>query len=404
MEKGRRIAAAALIALALTGAAAAGAQTQTQDPPAGTVGNPQLKNFELPGRTTVPAPETAPAPAPATTPPPATTQPQAEVSAPEAATPAPAGPAPEAREVRRAPARETAAPEPAPAPAEPVVPTPSQLEQALPAPVAEAPVPTPPPTAEAPVPVAEESSQGFPWIYAGFALLLGLLAFGGYRKFRGSAEETAEEVPAPEPAPEPRPQPVAAPRPAPAPAPQPAAAPAPDGGLVGIQMRPWLELEFRPERAVATLTEASVQFELVIRNRGNAPARNIRIEARMFNAGPEQEQEIGAFYAEPIRERTPPSVPLIPPRDQVQFRTAVTMPKELVREVTVAGRRLFIPTVAFNVVYDWGANKSGQTSMSYVVGREAETPTEKMGAFRLDLGPRLYRSVGQRQTKLARIV
>jgi hypothetical protein len=80
------------------------------------------------------------------------------------------------------------------------------------------------------------------------------------------------------------------------------------------------------------------------------------------------------------------------------------MPKEQVREITVQGRRLFIPTVAFNVVYDWGENRSGQTSTSYVVGREAEAPSERMGPFRLDLGPRLYRSVGQRQTKLARIV
>ena len=41
--------------------------------------------------------------------------------------------------------------------------------------------------------------------------------------------------------------------------------------------------------------------------------------------------------------------------------------------------------------------------MSYVVGREAETPTQKMGPFRLDLGPRIYRSVGQRPSELARV-
>jgi hypothetical protein len=95
---------------------------------------------------------------------------------------------------------------------------------------------------------------------------------------------------------------------------------------------------------------------------------------------------------------------IVPPKEEVHLTAAVAMPNENVRELTVQGRRLFIPTVAFNIVYDWGNGKSGQTSASYVVGREAETPTEKMGAFRLDLGPRLYRSVGQRPMSLARTV
>jgi hypothetical protein len=171
---------------------------------------------------------------------------------------------------------------------------------------------------------------------------------------------------------------------------------------VGIQVRPWLELEFRPDRAAATLTDASVQYELVIRNMGNAPALNVRIESGMFNA--DQEREIGAFYGQPVRERTPPAIAQIPARGEIQIKSSVTMPKDQVREITVQGRRLFIPMVAFNVVYDWGNGRSGQTSKSYVVGREAETASEKMGAFRLDLGPRLYRSVGQRQTSLELIV
>jgi hypothetical protein len=152
------------------------------------------------------------------------------------------------------------------------------------------------------------------------------------------------------------------------------------------------------------MTDASVQYELVVRNKGNAPAHNVRIEARMFNASSNQEQEIGAFYAEPVRERTPPSIASIPARGEIQLRSAVSMPKDEVREITVQGRRLFIPMVAFNVIYDWGNGRSGQTSTSYLVGREPDKASDKMGAFRLDLGPRLYRSVAQRQTSMARIV
>jgi hypothetical protein len=169
-------------------------------------------------------------------------------------------------------------------------------------------------------------------------------------------------------------------------------------------MRPWIELEFKPARAAATDTEANVQFDLILRNTGNAPARDVRIEVRMFNAGPDQEREIEGFYAEPIRDRTPPGLPGLPPRGEAQLTSAVALPKDQVREIELQGRRLFIPTVAFNIVYDWGNGRSGQTSASYLVGREAETPSAKMGAFRLDLGPRLYRSVGQRPTRLARAI
>jgi hypothetical protein len=37
--------------------------------------------------------------------------------------------------------------------------------------------------------------------------------------------------------------------------------------------------------------------------------------------------------------------------------------------------------------------------MSYIVGREAKPPAEKMAPFRLDLGPRLWRHVGQRRNR-----
>jgi hypothetical protein len=60
--------------------------------------------------------------------------------------------------------------------------------------------------------------------------------------------------------------------------------------------------------------------------------------------------------------------------------------------------------VAINVAYNWGPDGAGRTSKSWLVGREAEQPSQKMGAFRLDLGPRIYRSVGQRQTGLALMV
>lgn len=189
-----------------------------------------------------------------------------------------------------------------------------------------------------------------------------------------------------------------------APAAPPPQAPAEPAGTVGIQLRPWLQLEFRPQRAAATETEAAVHYELIVTNTGNVAARNVRVEARMFNAGPDQEREVKSFFAGSIRGQGDGQLLTVPPRGSVRVRNAVAMHKEAVREIAIEGRRLFIPVVAFNVLYAWGEGKAGQTSMSYIVGREAEKPSDRMGAFRLDLGPRVYRSVGQRATREAVLV
>jgi hypothetical protein len=177
-----------------------------------------------------------------------------------------------------------------------------------------------------------------------------------------------------------------------------------EGGTIGIQIRPWLKLQFKPERAAATDTEAAVHYELIVSNTGNAAARNVRIQARMFNAGADQEREIGAFFTAAGNGNNGGRELSIPPRSSARLRNVVAMPKDQVREITIEGRRLFVPMVAFNVFYEWGDGKSGQTSMSYLVGRESEKPSDKMGAFRLDLGPRVYRSVGQRPSDVAVLV
>ena len=388
------------LALMLAGGTAAAQSQETNTTTTNTVGNPQLRDFELPGTRVTPpvaVPDTAPPPVTITPPPP----PNPATPTPTSETPRP-NPGAAVRPARRiAPAMRVdnrSVPTAAPDAGTTVTPLPAApgLENlpALPAPSAPAAQAPPNPT-----PVPESAEGGMPWLYFGIAAGLALLVLFAFTKFRRRPEEEFDtlETETTETVVEPVPVAVRTPSAAPV-------ARAPRSDIVGIQMRPILELHFKPTRAAATLTEANVQFELTVRNTGSAAARNVRIEVRIFNPGHEQEQEILAFYSEPIRERTSPALEALPPKEEVQLSSTVAMPNENVRELTVQGRRLFIPTIAFNVVYDYGNGKSGQTSTSYIVGREAETPTEKMGAFRLDLGPRLYRSVGQRPMKLARTV
>jgi LPXTG-motif cell wall-anchored protein len=362
----RRLRAAALI---LYGLASAGTAALAQD--TNTIGPPQLKDFTLPGqRTTPPATPPPVATPPVTTTPPRTAPSMAPSAAPVRERPAPA---PERREApaprREAPAAN--APAPVAVPPQPVPATPVET------------APAPPPQAAEPATApADESGNGWLWPALG---LVGLLLLGSafllLRRRRREAEAAQSRAAAREEI---------------GGALLAGAAPVPEAETP----RPWLDLDIAPDRAAATEAEAVVHYSLTLTNNGEAEAGNIRIDPRLFNAG--AEGDIMAFFQGPIHEQSGSPHIRLAPGASLRLMGEVAMPKAELREIEIQGRRIFVPMVAINVAYDW-AGGSGRTSKSWLVGREAETPSAKMGPFRLDLGPRIYRSVGRREGRLVRV-
>jgi MYXO-CTERM domain-containing protein len=243
------------------------------------------------------------------------------------------------------------------------------------------PAQVPPQAAPPPADTPEPAEVTPLWYYlvpaAALAALGGILFLRRRRRGDARAEAMAAAALIDNPPPPPRPEPVP---------------------------RPWLELELKAERAAWADPEASVEFEMVIRNTGKSAARNVRVNARMFNAGREQDQEIGAFFKTKGEGRRTHVIGELPPGESGLIQGAVSMSREEMKALQVNEQLLFVPVVGVNLVYDWGNGRTGQTSKSYVIGRELGEETEKMGAFRLDLGPRVYRTVGQRQHSLAKRV
>jgi hypothetical protein len=344
-----------------------------------TVGPPALKDFQLPGqRTTPPQPQPQPKaeqPARPAPPPPAASPPPARQPEPGAALPKAAAPRAE-RPAASAPSRTPGGVEPAPAPAI-VLPDPQQAPALRPP--AEAPAATP-------------AASGWNPLWLALPAALALLGLGAHlrRRRRFAGAPIAREALAAAPEPQPRPSPL----PAPAPKPVPSAAAA-----AGPRAR--LEIDFVPVRAAATDNEAVVHYDLVLRNAGEAPAGNIRIDTRMFNAG--DERGIRAFLDGPIHDESGSPHVFVPPGGDMKLSSATVLPRAELREIELQGRRVFVPVVAVNVAYDWAGGGRGRTSRSWLVGREPGKPAAKMGPFRLDLGPRIYRSVGQRPTRLANV-
>ena len=387
---------AALVGLSVAAGPALAQETAAPPPPAQNtqtevIGPPQLRDFSLNG--TVTRRPTEPA------------QP-----APTAREPAQRPPAADARPSRQqpAPARETATPSEA-APAEPQLPTVAAQEE---------PAPLLPPTPSAPfqdvAPPAEQSvnptnslSPMLPWLVA--ALALGGAAAWYFlrqrprRSFAGAARTDQLDIardrpaPSPAPAPAPKPDPVEA-TVAPTPAPQAAEPPAklgPGGTIVSTRLRPWLEIEFVAQRTILEDAAVGVEFEVSVFNSGSVPARDVLVEARLLNAGPEHVEELRRFYTEPVAQGS--RVPVIEPLKRVTVTNAVLLPRTQVQPIEIEGRQLLVPVVAFNALYSWGSGK-GQTSTSFVVGKQ--TQGEKLAPFRLDSGARLFRNLAAREHEL----
>lgn len=250
------------------------------------------------------------------------------------------------------------------------------------------------------IPVTDEHRLlMWPWLLAGLVLVAGaMLLFWRNRQrhaFAGAPDFDLFVAPesAPAPAPAGRP-PISAPPPSAGPARAPAPL-QPGGGLVSSRLRPWIELALQPLRCTVEDHQVTVEFELELLNSGNAPARAVLAEASVFNAGPAQDEEIGAFFARPVGEGE--RLETLPPLQRMNLKTKVIVPRASVQVFEVGGRQVFVPLIAFNALYRWSGG-DGQTSASYLLGRD--TKGDKMAPFRLDLGPRVFRNLAARQLPL----
>jgi len=380
MRAVRRVGLAMVVAGLMLGPAPALAQaapdTTAAPPPADSVGPRELQNFSLNGTVTRQA-ETPPATRPAATRPTAS-QPAARPVAERA---------PPASDNRTA-----AAPRPAAsAPAAPTAPAIDASTAATPPPPAA--MPGFSPAADPPAPAltpAEPKLLLWPW----FLLAAALGAAGAFLFWRRRSRQVFAGGPvvdafvAPEPAP--------APRPVPAPAPAPKAPPAKPVGVVSSRLRPWVEIAFAPLACTVDDDRVTVDFEVQLTNTGTAPAREILVEASMFNAGATQDQDIGAFFANPVGQGE--RIQVIAPLQNISIRTTLVAPRQNIQEFELGGKKVFVPLVAFNALYRQGGG-SGQTSAAYLLGRD--TKSEKLGPLRTDLGARAFTSLGARPLPIA---
>jgi hypothetical protein len=261
----------------------------------------------------------------------------------------------------------------------------------------------------APTPIVDTTSteanllSHWPWLLALVAAVGAALWYfrrqrPGYA-FAGAGGDASAFDFSPPPA---RPQAPKPAQPRPAPAPQPELRErggvttklAPAQGIISTRLRPWLEIEFQPQAAIIDGEKGSIQFEVVIFNSGSAPARDVLVEAALFNAGTDQDQQLSAFFGRQLGQSDGTT---IPPLQRMSFRSIVTLPRDQLRLFEVEGRTLFVPVVGFNVHYRFSSG-TGQSSTSFIVGRN--NAGEKMAPFLVEKGSKTYRGLATREHTL----
>lgn len=377
--------AAATLAIALPAGARQSQQNQTAPR---TI--PGLDNYSLPSSDrlrpaqTQPLPTPTPTQAPVVTIPPVTSVPGAVVQPLPTPSPTP---------VRRNP---TPAPSPSATARPPITATPTPIPLSTPAaapdaepgiaPIAPAPVPTSPVRADTVPPTAPAAATSArpSLLWIGFFLLLlllpaALVALWFWRRAPATARDEpsvtdlvrSDATPA---------APPVVPRQPP-----------------GTSARAELDIAFRPRRAGTNITSAAVDYELVVANRGTAPAHDLRIGIDLVTAGDHHDTDLARIFAAPVAR------PVVAPFDLAAgetrtVRALVMLPREAINVVSVKGRPMFVPIVAINARY---ADRQGdaQATRAHVVGLD-RGPGQKMRPIWLGADPRMHTDVAQSAHRL----
>ena len=147
----------------------------------------------------------------------------------------------------------------------------------------------------------------------------------------------------------------------------------------------------QPLRCVVEEDRVTIEFEVELFNAGAAPARAVLAEASLLNAGATQDQQLAAFFSNPAGAGQ--RIDAIAPMKRFTVTSQVAVPRAAIQEYELAGRKAFVPVIAFNALYE-GSSGKAQSSVAYLVGRE--TQTDKLGPLRLDAGAREIRGLGAR--------
>jgi len=173
------------------------------------------------------------------------------------------------------------------------------------------------------------------------------------------------------------------------PAPQPASqrpAPRTDDGL---------SVNLRARRLSATLLNTALTYDLVVTNSGEVPLGPLAVNCDMIGAHasmPARVQLETARQGEPDHR-----IPHLGPGESATISGELRLPLTAITPIRKGEAALFVPLARFRILTWREGRPPVATNRTFVIGETPITQDAALKPFRLDLGPRMYSSITQRE-------
>ncbi len=254
------------------------------------------------------------------------------------------------------------------------------------------------------------------WPWLGLAILA-LGAAGLFLRSRlgrtGPADEVIDSAePSPVPSPTVSPpatltpvaQPVRAPVPSPAPPapPAPPRAPAPPAPAAAPSPAPatprsdgFLDVSLSARRLSATLLNTSLSYELVVTNHGETPVGPLTVTCDMIGAHASLPARVQ--LENPGQDDPAHRIPHLGPGESATMAGELRLPLNAITPIRHGAAALFVPLARFRILVWREGRPPISANRTFVIGETPPNPDAALKPFRLDLGPRMYSSISQRE-------
>ena len=161
-----------------------------------------------------------------------------------------------------------------------------------------------------------------------------------------------------------------------------------------------LTLELSARRLSATLMNTVLNYELTVRNTGPDAINSIIIGGDMIGAHaslPSRSQlELSGNSIAPLH-----TIAALAPGESILLKGEFKLALTAITPIRNGNAALFIPLARFRVEALSKSSVPLVVSRTFVVGEDQDRPGAALKPFRLDLGPRLYSQIGQRELALS---
>ncbi|MEP3225931.1 MAG: hypothetical protein ABJO01_08145 [Parasphingorhabdus sp.] len=153
-----------------------------------------------------------------------------------------------------------------------------------------------------------------------------------------------------------------------------------------------LKMAFLAQSASSTLLNAVLGYEIKLTNESGAALTNIRLFGAMMQAN-----SPAAKNADESLETLLHEIASLESGETLAFTGDMRLPLNAIRPISFKSQALLIPLTRFRTAYCMSNEERHEQTSAFIIGQEYEPRRPKMAPFRLDLGPRIFDSVGYRR-------